>query len=159
MVFECRSRQKLFIYYLLSYIFKWENSCFRILDRIFPRNFVAQKFVYWALSCRSDVSVLYNTCTFTTASAFTLKWSYLRPIANKTKQYLRKLLTEVHSPKVFICKLLPPIGLQYYWFILEQLVNKNTGNPTCSLLGSEPIGNVVVIRPIWLVIIWREVKP
>lgn len=42
---------------------------------------------------------------------------------------------------------------------LEQLVNKNNGNPTCSLLGSEPIGYVVVIRPIWLVIIWREVKP
>ena len=39
------------------------------------------------------------------------------------------------------------------------VVNENNGNPTCGLLGSQPIRSVVIIRPIGLAIIWQDLYP
>ena len=57
--------------------------------------------------------------------------------------------SEVHNPKVSICNGIRPISSRSSR-VLERLlfvVNKNNANPTCSLLGLEPIRSVVIIRP------------
>ena len=54
-----------------------------------------------------------------------------------------------HKPEVSICNEMQPFSLRYHLFLeLKLLVlNKNNCNPTCSLLGTEPIRSVLVTRP------------
>ena len=54
-----------------------------------------------------------------------------------------------HKPEVSICNEMRPFSLRYHLLLeLKLLVlNKNNCNPTCSLLGTEPIRSVLVTRP------------
>ena len=56
---------------------------------------------------------------------------------------------QVTNPKSRSAKGCRSISLRYCLFLerLSLVVNENNGNPTCSLLGSEPIRRVVIIRP------------